>query len=420
MATVVAEVEPRDETAEAREETRARVNLRPPIWALVVLSRLIVVVGGALGPMFGYREVGWMQYDTERFSSSLGVVGNILGDSTVRWDSIGYLTIAQHGYTSASATRLFPLYPLLIRVLTMFVGSPVIAGEMISLVAFAVGLMLVHRIAKERLGQCAANATVLLIAFSPLSFVLSAVYTESLLLALLAASFYLADHGRFGWACVAAAAAAITHVQGILMVAPLAIVYWNSHGRTWDLRRLWSPGLLALALPPLALGSLFVYMHAHGWGWLAPITNQNMANAGRTMAGPLGTLILAVADVAKGIPQMLSGTEQLGSGGFAPDVQNTIYLVVFVIAILSLVNVWRRLPRHYFVFALLAILVCTSSSVASEPLKGFDRYLIPIFPLWIGAGAWLQQRKLLPPALAISTVLLIFYTAEFSRWLTVF
>ncbi len=88
--------------------------------------------------------------------------------------------------------------------------------------------MLVHRIASEHVGRSAADATVLLMAFSPLSFVFSALYTASLLLALLAASFYLAEHDRFGWACVAAAAAAVTHIQGILMVPPLALMYWDA------------------------------------------------------------------------------------------------------------------------------------------------------------------------------------------------
>lgn len=71
-------------------------------------------------------------------------------------------------------------------------------------------------------------------------------------------------------------------------------------------------------------------------------------------------------------------------------------------------------------FAGLVILICTSNAVALEPLKGFGRYMLPIFPLWIGAAAWLQERRLMPAALALSTVFLIFYTVEFTRWASVF
>ena len=55
-----------------------------------------------------------------------------------------------------------------------------------------------------------------------------------------------------------------------------------------------------------------------------------------------------------------------------------------------------------------------------EPLKGFDRYMLPMFPLWIGAAAWLQERRLMPIVLTITTVLLVFYTVEFTRWISVF
>jgi Gpi18-like mannosyltransferase len=59
------------------------------------------------------------------------------------------------------------------------VGSPVLAGVLISLVAFTTGLALVHRIATEEISARVANTTVLLLAFAPFSFVFSAVYTES-------------------------------------------------------------------------------------------------------------------------------------------------------------------------------------------------------------------------------------------------
>ncbi len=396
------------------------LSIRLPIWVWVLWSRAVVFAAGMAGSLLGHRIPDWQRYDPERLSSGLGAVGNVLASAGFRWDSIAYVTIAEHGYTTSASTRQFPLYPLLIRALTMIVGSPVIAGELISLVAFGVGLVLVHRIATEHVGRGAADATVLLIAFSPLSFVFSAVYTESLLLALLAGSFYLADHNRFGWACVCAAAASLTHIQGVLMVAPLALVYWNGRGRPRSLRGLWSPRLLALALPALTFGGFLSYMHAQGWGWLAPITSQNMKNAGRAAAGPLGTLAEAVGDTVTGLGQTVHGAPILETGGVAPGTENLILLVAFTIAILSLVSAWRRLPSHYALFAVLAIIVCTSSAVTVEPLKGFDRYMLPIFPLWIGAGAWLNQRKLLSGALMISTLLLIFYTVEFSRWVSVF
>jgi hypothetical protein len=406
------------QNTKARSGTHAG-SLRLPIWAWVISSRLLVLAVGAAGSLFAQRIPDWQTYDPERLSSSLGSLGNVLTASMVRWDAIGYITLAEHGYTNAPSTRQFPLYPLLIRSLAVVVGSPVIAGVLISLAAFAVGLTLVHRIACEHVGRGAADATVLLIAFSPLSFVFSAIYTESLLLALLAGSFYLADHDRFGWACVCAAAAALTHIQGVLMVAPLALIYWNSRGRTRDLRHLWSPSLLALTLPVLTFGGFLTYMHARGWGWLAPITSQNMHEAARSTVGPPLAIFDAVRAFATDLGQTLGGHEA-ALGGLPVALQNGVHLAALTVALIGLASAWRRLPIEYALFSALALLVCTSSEVLVEPLQGFGRYMLPVFPLWIGAAAWFQRRRLLPLVLGASTALLILYTFAFTRWASVF
>jgi hypothetical protein len=286
----------------------------------------------------------------------------------------------------------FPLYPLLIHLLAPVFGSIVLAGVVINLSAFAIGLALIHRLAREQLGSRVADLTVLLLAFAPWSFV---------------------------FACTAAAAAALTHVQGILLVAPLAIIYFKQHGRSFDPRRLWSGQLLALALPPLALGGFLLYLHARGFGWLAPVTNQDMPTAARTLTGPPATLFYAVKDVFVGLGDQLAGNAP-PTGGLPLGTQNCIYLVVFAVAVLALVSTWRRLPKEYAVYGLLAILLCSSSAVTLEPLKGFDRYMLPVFPLWIGAAAWISERRVTSAVMLLSSGMLIVDTIQFTRWISVF
>ncbi len=90
--------------------------------------------------------------------------------------------------------------------------------------------MLLHRLTREELGPRAADATVLLLSFAPLSPFFTAVYTESLFLALSVGAFYLARRQRFVLASVVATAATLTRVPGILLVAPLGIMYVRSRG----------------------------------------------------------------------------------------------------------------------------------------------------------------------------------------------
>lgn len=397
-----------------------RAGIRIPIWMLVLGSRLLVTFAGVWGAAFSPTASGWHQLDPQGISSGMGQIGNLLGAASVRWDAVGYITLAQHGYTSAQSTVFFPLYPILMRVLTPPGGSVVITGVLISLIAFGVGLHLVHRLTRWQLGKRTADVTVLLLAFAPFSFVFSAVYSTSLLFACAAGTFYLARQERFVMASLVAAGAALTHVDGILLVGPLALMYWKSRGCPRDLRQLWSRSLPALALPGLALAGFFVYLHSLGWGWLAPITNQNATNAGRSLIGPVGVVVQSVKDTVVELNQNLHGKTLVSGGVLPPAAQNLFYLAVLVFAILALISVWRRLPTEYALFGLLAILVCTSSAVAMEPLKGFDRYILPVFPLWIGAAAWVEKRGLTTAVVTSSSALLVLYTIEFTRWVSVF
>ena len=58
-----------------------------------------------------------------------------------------------------------------------------------------------------------------------MSFFFSAVYTESLFLALSAGCFYLARRERWVWAGVLGGLAAATRSIGVLLVVPLAVLY---------------------------------------------------------------------------------------------------------------------------------------------------------------------------------------------------
>ena len=61
----------------------------------------------------------------------------------------------------------------------------------------AVGMCLLYKLTDERFGRAIARRTVLFLSISPLAFVFSAVYAESLFLVLVTGTFLLAERGRF-------------------------------------------------------------------------------------------------------------------------------------------------------------------------------------------------------------------------------
>ena len=111
------------------------------------------------------------------------------------WDGIWYRLIAVNGYDPTvghgDQAAFLPLYPMLLRGLrTVLPGVDLVwLGAGASTVLMGVGLCLLYKLTLERVGQQIARRTVLFLAISPLSFVFSAVYAESLFLVLVATLF---------------------------------------------------------------------------------------------------------------------------------------------------------------------------------------------------------------------------------------
>jgi Mannosyltransferase (PIG-V) len=389
---------------------RVAVACPMPVRAFL-LSRLIVIGAGVAGALAVPRRAGWTMFDPLRLSARLGSVGNVLAAPAVRWDSIHYLAIAEHGYAVAGNTPFFPLYPLLVRVLGYVLGSDPLAGVAISTVSFAVALALLHRLTELELDRRAADATVLLVALAPLSFFFTAVYTESLFLALSLGALYAARRERWALAAAIGALAAVTRVPGALLVIPLAAMYLKEH------RRAGRP-LGWLLVVPGALAGYLGYLAARGFGALAPLTEQTGAQHQHRLSGPIETVLAAVRAAGAGMRSLHAGSiyQPTLGGPFSAGAENILLLAVLAIAVLALVAAFRRLPLAYGAYAGALLLVCTWSPVAGQPLKSLDRYTLTIFPLWMVAGAWISERRLTRVTLLVSAGLLAFWTFQFATW----
>lgn len=390
-----------------------RVVARAPIPVrALVASRLVVLAAGIAGALMVPRRAGWWRLaDPTRLTEHLGAIGNVLAAPSIRWDSIHYLGIAEHGYTSASSVVFFPFYPMLVRLLGFLVGSDPLAGVAVSLVSLAVALTLLHRLTTLELGPRAADATVLSLAFAPPSFFFSAVYTESLFLALSVGSIYAARQRRWALACGLGCLASATRVTGVGLLLPLAIMYFRDR-RGVDRRAAW---LLSV---PAGLVAYLGYVTLRGYGLLSPFDGQTAAAHGHQMTGPLRTLVSAVRSAATGVESLLSHPIYQPSigGPFSSGAESVMLLGVLGLAVAVLVLVVRRLPIEYGAYALATLVVCTWSPVAGQPLKSLDRYVLTIFPLWMAAGAWLSERRLVRPVVLVSAAMLAFWSFQFATW----
>jgi Mannosyltransferase (PIG-V) len=359
------------------------------------------------------------------FSSGMGGLANVLLGSGVRWDGPYYIDIAQHGYSAGTLARpvFFPLYPLLIRLAHYVVGSYAVAAVLVSLASLGGALLVLERLTTIELGASAARATVLLVAFAPLSFFFSAAYAESLFLLLSVASLLAARRDRWALAGGLAALATLTRVTGVLLVIPLVIIQLRTTGRlrSWRPWRSCRPVPWALGwvlLPVVALVGYLAALAASGWGWLAPFAGESLWH--RSTAGPVMTLAVALRTAWRSLGQLVAGVHPVwhpaAVGVLSPEAESILLLGVLAGALWALWQCRRRLGIEYAAYGVAALIVCSASTFRGQPLLSLDRFVLTIFPLWMAAGAWVARRRLTIYVVPVGAVALVTYAFWFARW----
>jgi hypothetical protein len=379
------------------------------------------------------RRPGTQAFDPANLTAPFGYFGNLLAAPFARWDSVWYLAIAQGGYDhEATRTAFFPLYPLLLRGPGL-IGSDLIAGVLVSLVAFAIALLLLHRLVTLELGRPLASVTVMLVAFCPMSYFFSAVYSESLFLALSVGCVLQARLGRWAWAGVLGALGAASRNSGIALMVPIVLLFL--YGPRFDrapirqpvtrLQKLLprypiTPSILWAGLVPLGLGAYL--------GWLALKTGHGLAPFHvqqvwfRHFAGPFGGIWTGAVAAWDGLRQLLHGPPpplyftKAGGDPMMVAGQNLMLFAFLALGVAAVIGALRRLPIAYGAYAIVALAFPLSYPVTPQPLASLPRYEVVVFPLFMWAAWWLQRRRLTTPAIAALAVLLGLFTAEFATW----
>ncbi len=408
-----------------RESDRAAVGLSATAF---LGSRLIVWVAGLVAlAHFGENIYAPGVLDpaglTAPFHSiSLDKLVAPLG----RWDSVSYLQIARAGYQNPLSTGFWPLYPLLIRIGSVVPVPPLIVGGLISAVAGVAALALLHRLARLDLDARAATLTVLLVAFFPTSLFLSTTYTESLFLLLTLISVYAARTERWWIAGLAGGLAASSHSNGVLILAPLALLYLygprptsptGKHSMLRPRYRL-RPDALWLLLVPLGLVGYMGYLWVTHDAPLQPfIAQQNIYH--HWFAGPFGALVVAFLHLPHDISVVLQNRGSIvgTADPLSWNAHELIDLSFALLAIAALVAAWRHLPRAYWIYAFVSLAFILSVPGKLEPLESFSRYMLPLFPLFMGAAASMTRRpKFTVTWLAVSCGGLALFSGLWGLW----
>jgi hypothetical protein len=487
----------------------ARTAALRDVWFACWSSRLLVwIAGSGAVALLGFGPVRHA-FNPPGVTRGFGWLGDVLAAPVARWDAAWYLVIAHYGYRpefgafTAPRDAFFPLYPLGIRALADFGFAPVIAGVGLSIAAFMAALYGLHRltaleVARLRRGSDTwgfgapetgdaprarggplgflgvagpgpgsarlakldsrevARLVVLLTAFAPMAFYFSAIYSESLYMALSVGLFLCARRGRWGTAALLGALASATRSSGVVLILPLLLLYlygpredrepertttrrldalavgyslagrarWMLAGFTDALRPRYRLRLdaLWLALVPLGLGLYMAHLALAGGDPLAPFHAEAVWK--RNFAGPYGGIWDGAKAAFAGLRQLLSFQRghnyyPVAGGNALIDAGHNVLLFVFLlVAIPMFVGVLRLLPLAYGAYVLAALALPLSYPVAPQPLMSLPRFLLVLFPLnmWLAVTLVSRPRMLTRAVLVLSGLAMAFFVGEFSTW----
>jgi Gpi18-like mannosyltransferase len=320
----------------------------------------------------------------------------LLLDVWGRWDAQHYLDIASIGYHGKDIA-FFPLYPALIHFVGKLIGDDLIAGLIISNVAFLIALAYLYALTKKEFGDdTTAFHAIFYIAIFPTAIFFSAIYTESLFLALTVASVYYARRGNFITSGVIGALAALTRVEGILVALPLAYEVWRAFrdGQRTALFR----GIIGLAAVPTGL---LVYM-----GYLYALVGDPMAfqkiqvDWNRHLSPPWVSIINTVHLIA---------AHPLAS----PSTINHLIELIFTLAflVLMVISFWVLRPSYSLYFAASMLVPMSTASLMSMP-----RFDLVVFPAFILLALWGRRPVVNSAIVSLFLPLLGLFTVLFADW----
>jgi hypothetical protein len=288
------------------------------------------------------------------------------------WDGIWYRRIASGGYLlipgRQSDPAFFPLYPVLLRAFHATGLGYLTSGIVLSNAMLLVALVAVEALTREVFDGTFARRTTIYVAVFPFGYVFSMMYPESFVLASVALAALAANRGRWWWAAVFSAGAALARPEGLFVAVPVLQAAWVLRRETAPVKR--GVAVTAVLAPAAALASFPLYL---GYVLGDPLAWNHAEQAWGRRFSPLGFL-----RTFGHLPRALATHPWL--------VRDIAACVVYV----GLLAVSRRagVPTAWFIGAV-AIVLLPLFSGSFESVGRFGLLAPPLF--W--ALAWLGGRR---------------------------
>jgi hypothetical protein len=353
-------------------------NAAPRPWRRAVIAALVTWLATRLGLAL-LTLIVWIGDTYPKLSANA-----VLSKWAHQWDSGWFLGIAHSGYVPTPDEALaayFPLYPAIIHVLTpVFFGYDWVAALAISNVALLVALTLIYRLAEQEFGREVGHRTMFYLVAYPTGFFLTAVYNESLFIALLVGAIYAIRRTRWWTAAVLGLLATATRSAGLLLVLPFCYEYLRLYGRRVR------PNVLPVALIPLGLLPIVIATTLSMHDPLA-FARAQARHWGRHLRLPW----IPIYDTASNM--IGSKTPSFGAVWVHDLLELGTVLLLLLLTFLSFVGPWRVRRDQYvlplFGLALILFMISfppTNPRMNPYPLYSTSRIGLEVVPAFLILG----------------------------------
>ena len=332
-----------------------------------------------------------------------------------RWDGPHYLEIAQYGYEHfVNEGRhlflvFFPLYPWMVRVMHVLCRDWVVAGILVSTIAYAVGAAFFYATIAEEYDAETAEKSLILLSVSPFAFQFGACMTEGLFFCLLAISFYLIKKHRWLLAGMVGILCALCRMQGVIILGVGMVEFLVSYPVIRYIRE----KKVGVFLKAFFTKAVFMFLPLIGTFVYLMINYSVDGDAFAFVRYQREHWYLSPTFFTNCLSEI---TGYLVGSGYEPSVIVGSFLpevIFFFVAFLALYyGVWRH-PLKYTAFLFVYVMVNYSVTW----LVSGGRYMLCALPLYVIAGGFVKRHpKTYPWFVAISSFLMSIYATGNILW----
>ncbi len=312
---------------------------------------------------------------------------NSILDLFYRWDSGWYLNIISKGYTyipdKESSVAFFPLYPMIIKVISAITSHPKIVGFIVSNIALLIACYYLYKLVQVEYDQSTATQTIILMLIAPVSFFFSIMYTEGLFLALTISAFYYARKKNWLVASIIGFFVALTKVTGVFIFIPILMEYlqisWTSLKPNF---RIIKKDMLWLLLIPAGLGTYMTYLYAK---FGDPIAFYH-------------------AYAAWGSKLVLATTTFELAAAKNYTFYKILFFAIVIITLLEIIYCIKcKIRLSYVTYCILLFIIFISSSLLDSIL----RYTSILFPLYMGLAILIKKHPPLKLPIELASIMLL-------------